>query len=415
VGIIGYITRTTEYNFPDKTLLFLDEVESVRTEAERLHSEGVRVIIALGHSGYEVDLELARLVGRLDLVVGGHSHTFLYTPANATDIPADAPGGPYPTYVKNEEFSGKVIPVVQAKAFTKYLGELKLRFDNKGDLLLPVDGAGVVFAKPHLLDSSVVPDNTTLEMMAVWQGNLTEYRTVVGNTTVEVKEEYNDSVESNMGNLLTDSMAAVYENTTIAFLNNGGIRNRFEVGNITREDILFVLPFNNTVDLLDLPGKALRMALERAAAKMDPADPTKYPGFGLQLAGLKLNITVSSSNSGSRVQQVLVKGLDGKFGDLADERMYRVAVGSFLAPAGQQRSLRGIFDDLEGLTHTVGSVVDAVALENWVQKMSPLSPRVEGRLTVTFDTSDSSGVGKTTLDIFCVLTAVTVLLQINRV
>ena len=34
VGIVGYITRTTDYNFPNGKLVFLDEVESVREEAK---------------------------------------------------------------------------------------------------------------------------------------------------------------------------------------------------------------------------------------------------------------------------------------------------------------------------------------------------------------------------------------------
>ena len=34
VGIIGYITRSTEYNFPGGRLVFLDEIESVRNEAK---------------------------------------------------------------------------------------------------------------------------------------------------------------------------------------------------------------------------------------------------------------------------------------------------------------------------------------------------------------------------------------------
>ena len=34
IGIIGYITRSTEYNFPGGRLVFLDEIESVREEAK---------------------------------------------------------------------------------------------------------------------------------------------------------------------------------------------------------------------------------------------------------------------------------------------------------------------------------------------------------------------------------------------
>ena len=33
IGIIGYITRSTDYNFPSGRLQFLDEIESVQAEA----------------------------------------------------------------------------------------------------------------------------------------------------------------------------------------------------------------------------------------------------------------------------------------------------------------------------------------------------------------------------------------------
>lgn len=56
----------------------LDEVTYIREEAERLKSHGVNILIALGHSGYAKDQVIAKDVTEIDLVVGGHSHTFLY-------------------------------------------------------------------------------------------------------------------------------------------------------------------------------------------------------------------------------------------------------------------------------------------------------------------------------------------------
>ena len=35
---------------------FTDEIESVKAEAEKLAADGVEVLIALGHSGYEIDI-----------------------------------------------------------------------------------------------------------------------------------------------------------------------------------------------------------------------------------------------------------------------------------------------------------------------------------------------------------------------
>ncbi|KAG8338395.1 hypothetical protein J6590_000057, partial [Homalodisca vitripennis] len=61
-----------------QNLEFLDEIPSIRLEAQRLRSQGVNILIALGHSGYPKDMEIAREVEDIDIVVGGHTHTFLY-------------------------------------------------------------------------------------------------------------------------------------------------------------------------------------------------------------------------------------------------------------------------------------------------------------------------------------------------
>lgn len=90
-------------------------------EAEALKAHGVNILIALGHSGYEVDKDIAKNCPLIDVVIGGHSNTFLYT-GEQPDI--EQIDGPYPTVIKQS--SGKEVPVVQAYAFTKYLGELEL-------------------------------------------------------------------------------------------------------------------------------------------------------------------------------------------------------------------------------------------------------------------------------------------------
>ena len=111
-----HVYNERENNFFVK-VAFGDEIEAVQKEAKSLREQGVEIIIALGHSGYDIDQvrltaltyktmfnfvqseesesigstvkcwnfhflsdqELARSVPELDLVVGGHSHTFLYT------------------------------------------------------------------------------------------------------------------------------------------------------------------------------------------------------------------------------------------------------------------------------------------------------------------------------------------------
>ena len=63
----------------------------------------------MGHSGYLIDIELAESITDLDLVVGGHPHTFLYTDTGSGLPSNDVPEGDYPTYVSNRQ-TGKIIP-----------------------------------------------------------------------------------------------------------------------------------------------------------------------------------------------------------------------------------------------------------------------------------------------------------------
>lgn len=60
-------------------LRFEDEVTAVQRQVDKLQTLGVEKIIALGHSGFTVDQMIARKVRGVDVVIGGHSNTFLYT------------------------------------------------------------------------------------------------------------------------------------------------------------------------------------------------------------------------------------------------------------------------------------------------------------------------------------------------
>lgn len=69
-------------------------------------------------------------------------YTVLIGNAPSSEVPA----GSYPFMVKSED--GRDVPVVQAYAFGKYLGYLKVTFDGAGTVLKST-------GNPILLDSSV--------------------------------------------------------------------------------------------------------------------------------------------------------------------------------------------------------------------------------------------------------------------
>ena len=61
--------------------------------------------------------------------------------------------------------NGKKVPVVQAYAYTKYLGDLKLSFDQNGNL---TDFSG----NPILLVQSMPEDENILEQLKPYQDKL---------------------------------------------------------------------------------------------------------------------------------------------------------------------------------------------------------------------------------------------------
>jgi 2',3'-cyclic-nucleotide 2'-phosphodiesterase (5'-nucleotidase family) len=65
--------------------------------------------------------------------------------------------GDFPTYVTNK--NGQVVPVVQVYKYSKYLGHLKLSFDEYGEILNSVDGFGVSKVDVIPIDNSLVELN----------------------------------------------------------------------------------------------------------------------------------------------------------------------------------------------------------------------------------------------------------------
>ncbi|KAJ1926865.1 hypothetical protein EC988_010268, partial [Linderina pennispora] len=93
LGVIGYITNTTgSISSSGPTVSFSDPATAVNKYVKILRKKGIKRIIAVSHNGYKEDQEVAARTHGLDLIVGGHSHTYLSL--NASEPGA---GGLYPT------------------------------------------------------------------------------------------------------------------------------------------------------------------------------------------------------------------------------------------------------------------------------------------------------------------------------
>lgn len=172
--------------------------------------------------------------------------------------------------------SGKKVPVVQAYAFTKYLGYFKVKFSNAGNL---IEHEG----QPILLAPSVPQEKDVLELLDKYRGKIDALEMkYLGKTKVMLDNNCRQQ-ECNLGNLITDAM--VYANTmrhqsisevwtdaTIAFLNSGGIKAPIDTvgsqnGNITQEDVAAVLPYNDYLFVVELTGREIKEALENSVQK----------------------------------------------------------------------------------------------------------------------------------------------------
>lgn len=115
-----------------------------------MQGQGVDIIIVLSHCGLEADYRIAKeIAGYVDIIVGGHSHTFMYTVPEGELAPGpDKVKDNYPAIVETNE--GHRVLIVQASAYMKYVGDIVVYFDDHGRIV-SWEGA------PSYLDSSIVP------------------------------------------------------------------------------------------------------------------------------------------------------------------------------------------------------------------------------------------------------------------
>ena len=159
IGLIG-ITPEDNHDLasPGKNIIFTAPAKAVQAEVDKLTKAGINKIILLSHSGFDIDLDIARQTTGIDVIVGGHSNTYLSNSSNRAK-------GAYPTMIGDTA-------IVQAYAYGKYLGELNVSFDDDGRLVSAI-------GEPLLLDKHVPEDEAILARLAVLAKPLDEIRNKV--------------------------------------------------------------------------------------------------------------------------------------------------------------------------------------------------------------------------------------------
>ena len=359
IGIISALaTDTVETSSPGPSVMFQDEIDSLKADVATLEAEGVTKIIALTHVGFNHDQQIAASVPGIDAVIGGHSHTYL----SATD-PNRA--GAYPTWVSQE--SGAMVPVVQAYAYSKYLGHLELTFADDGTLIHA--GGDTI-----LLDASVIPDPAIEARVAELAGPIEELKAkVIGETTeaIDGSRETCRQGECQMGNLVTDAMLdrVKDQGVTIAITNGGGLRTSIDAGPISMGEALSVLPFQNTLSTFTVTGADILAALENGVSGLEDG-----AGRFAQVAGMKYTFDPAQP-SGSRVSEVLVaSGEDWVPIDTAAE--YTVVSNNYMRGGGDGYRM---FVNASNAYDFGPDLADVTA--EYLAKTQPYTPYLDGRIT----------------------------------
>jgi 5'-nucleotidase / UDP-sugar diphosphatase len=360
IGVIGATTEDTpEIAAPGPNVVFQSVADYVGAAAQALEEAGINKIIVLSHIGYVEDQQLAAAVPGIDVIVGGHSHTFLGT--------GEGEAGPYPTLVKNPD--GVDVPVVQAGQYGKVLGELKVTWDDEGNVTAAT-GA------PLLLDASITPDEATQARVAELGIPLEQMKAeVIGTATDVIQGDRNVCrvMECSMGNLVADAQLdrVADQGITISIANSGGLRASIDAGEITMGEVLTVLPFSNTLATFQISGADLLASLENGVSQIEEV-AGRFP----QVAGLKYTFD-KSKPVGERVTEVLVKEGEN-WVPLDPAATYGVVTNNFVRTGGDGYVL---FASNAQDAYDFGPPLERVVADYIAELGGTYTPYTDGRIT----------------------------------
>lgn len=294
------------------------------------------VVIAATHMGHYTngqhgvnapgDVEMAREVKGLDLIVGGHSQNpvcMLEQLGASRRNDAYVPG----TACQPDRQNGSWI--VQAHEWGKYVGRADFEYAG-GELklvkyaLLPVNlvktvkGADGKDSKQPYTEK-IAEDPALLALLQPYQEKgRAALDAVVGESDGVLNGKRDDvrAKPTNMGVFIATVMMQKAR-ADLAIMNSGGVRDSMPAGMLTYKDVLKVQPFGNMLSVVELKGSELSAYLE-AAMKMG-AGSGAFPQF----AGVRI---VSEGG----------KLISARIGGAAIDpaKTYRLALNNFQANGG---------------------------------------------------------------------------------
>jgi len=353
VAVIGLTTkRTLTIASPDKSLTFTDEIKTAEQMVKLVRSkEHADIVIICGHLGdvpetveQETSVKLAESVKGIDLIVDGHSHSYFAEPKIVNGI-----------------------PIVTANVYGKYVGDgvMTIRNGKKtGFTWKPVEITSKTFTPD--------PEITTLLDPYVQKADAS-LKDIVLTTSAPFPfgQKLPRYQEMASGDVLCDGMTSYCRNQGIsvdcAIANGGGIRSELPAGNVTRGDVLTMLPFDNVLFVMTLKGS-------------DVVDLFNFIGSIKQGAGawaqvskeVKYTITYDAVGNGT------ISGLTINGKPVDPDKTYKIATNDYMAGGGDgYTAFKKSID-----TFNSSMLLSSVFIDYVKSFKSGFTPDTDGRITV---------------------------------
>ncbi|KAJ9070872.1 hypothetical protein DSO57_1002932 [Entomophthora muscae] len=363
LAVVGYITATAPLIASLGKVVVEDPVKAVQRIIDEVNGLGYTRVIAVSHNGYTEDIALAKQVRGLALIVGGHSHSYLAPLTNpAKDLKSM---GMYPTSVPDKD--GKSTYIVQAYCWGRFLGHVDVKFGEDG-YLASIQGA------PIELDFSVeknkAADARVRELRKPFDGYANQ---VIGETLADLDQSACQSRECTMGSFVCNAMLEYRPQADFSFINAGGVRASIPKGNITRGNVITVLPFSNTIVEFPLTGSRIWNLLEAVISKTNPYNYKPVTSF-IQVSGLRFEFNVNLPPSLTRVQ--LLNRTTNAYSDLVLTKNYTAVTLDFLAAGGDNFLAPPIINP------PLLDAADEVIIR-YIKSHSPVNVSLTNRITIS--------------------------------
>ncbi len=353
IGIFGLTTTMPTNILPElgDSIQATAPIPAAQAMVDTLRALGVDAVVLLSHLGYGTDREVAQNVAGINLIIGGHSHTFL------------------PEAVPVLDPAGDTTWIVQVGSFARWIGVTRLDLSGGSPTLLsytplPVD--------PGTVDPGVQGslDSLKNEIIAVYGRD--PYATVVATALDTVAADWDTLLafqDTPLGNFVSDAIQdtlSVLRGTDASLIPLMLLSDPLYPGPVTEADLFRASPYgydpatrlDSRLAVVYLRGSTLRSALLFALLV--------YPDMLAQPSGMRYTF--------ARTPSVQILSLTVQGQPVVDTQEY--AVGMDVWSLWGIVNLMGLpVDSAETLALTV-----AEAIWGYAQKLGSIQYVREGRV-----------------------------------